>query len=204
MTTTTTPRRVRIRGDLYHQEVPEGAVPVTRGRGPWGNPYKVTTTRTAAGLVAEIPVYRRTPEAYRRELERRPRRYVLKPDARAGVDESRFTGWWWDYNEVAGWIQLFVVPGGIVKGYLWRRRVAKTPNSGKSKGMFVLEGSGTHDLERGFTGGDSSAEIYTTLRDALIELAEREFPTCAYLDLEAFDTTGPVVNWPALLGLGPR
>jgi len=52
-----TPRRARISGDLYHQQVPEGAVPVTRGRGPWGNPYKVGPGRSAAGVVALYRAY---------------------------------------------------------------------------------------------------------------------------------------------------
>jgi hypothetical protein len=155
-------------------------------------------------LVAEVPVYRRSPEAYLRELDRRPRRYVLRPSARAGPDESRVVGWWWDYNELAGWIELFVVPGGTVKGYLWRKRIAKTPNRGKT--IFVPEGSGMHDLECVFVGGESSPEIYARLREELVEFVEQEFRTGAYLDLEAFDTTGPAVNWRALLGIahGPR
>ena len=88
---------------------------------------------------------------------------------------------------------------GTVKGYLWHKRIAKRPNNGKV--LFDLEGVGCHDLECLFLQHESSAAIYDRVRGELVALIEREFPTGHYLDLEAFDTIGPVMNWRALLGL---
>jgi hypothetical protein len=49
------PKRVRITGDLYHQQVPEGAVKVTRP-GRWGNPHPVgKACRTCgSGIVHDL------------------------------------------------------------------------------------------------------------------------------------------------------
>jgi hypothetical protein len=66
----TAPKRVRIRGDLYHPEVPAGAVRVTRPT-RWGNPYPIQ----AYGRRNAIRLYRtrleldtELVEAARREL----------------------------------------------------------------------------------------------------------------------------------------
>jgi hypothetical protein len=50
------PRRVRVAGDLFHPQVPDGAVYVGRQapglrRSPWANPFK-EGARTASNLVA--------------------------------------------------------------------------------------------------------------------------------------------------------
>jgi hypothetical protein len=47
------PVRVRITGDLYHPQVPEGAVRVTRPS-RWGNPYPVK----AYGRANALQLYR--------------------------------------------------------------------------------------------------------------------------------------------------
>lgn len=48
-----TARRVRITGDLYHPQVPPGAVPVDR-RTRWGNPHVVTPELPAETAVARF------------------------------------------------------------------------------------------------------------------------------------------------------
>jgi hypothetical protein len=170
---------------------------------PKRHPTESTPMRCGGGqwLLAEIPVYQSAPTAYRP-----PAPYVvsLRKGERAEVRElglKRFprVARWWDYNEVAGWIQLFVVPGGMVKGYLWRKRIAKKPNKGRV--LFDLEGRGSHDLECLFVQYESSAEIYDRVRGELVALIEQEFPAGYYLDLESFDTIGPALNWRALIEL---
>jgi hypothetical protein len=161
----------------------------------------------AGWLFAEVPGYRSTSAAYERSIERRPRQYTVRLTGREREElrnGGRGRGWvprLWDYNEVAGWIQLFVVPGGTVKGYLWRKRTTKTPNRGMP--LFDLEGKGAHDLECAFVGDERSAVIFKRIRGAVVGLAEQEFPSACYLDLETLDTIGPALNWRKLLALGP-
>lgn len=50
-----TPRRVRIRGNLYHPVIPDGAVRVTRPT-RWGNPYRAGQ-HTRAEAVARYRQY---------------------------------------------------------------------------------------------------------------------------------------------------
>src|SRR6266545_7413638 len=182
---------------------------LTSGR-PARNPTESSPVRLGDGqwLIAEIPVYGSTPQAYNRSSERRPRRYVVRRTAQERQQLREFgdpgrgrVPRLWDYNEIAGWIQLLVVLGGTVKGYLWRKRIAKTPNKGMM--LFDLEGYGAHDLECAFVGCESSADIYCRVRRELVALADQEFSEKCYLDLEAFDTIGPLVNWRMLLGFGP-
>ena len=79
---------------------PTMSSPMRRGEGQW--------------LLAEIPVYQSTPAAYGP-----PATYVLnlRRGEHAEPSERGLKRWprvapLWDYNEVGGWIQLFVVPGG--------------------------------------------------------------------------------------------
>jgi hypothetical protein len=63
--TTPTPRRVKVTGDLYHGQVPHGAVYVGRAapglrKSPYANPYPVKTY----GLAESLWLYRTYAEGF--------------------------------------------------------------------------------------------------------------------------------------------
>lgn len=84
-------RRVRITGDLYHQQVPAGAVKVTRP-GRWGNPHPIGKRCKLCGAMHDrdesIALFRRDvdTDAVRRELKGRDLACWCKPDEPCHAD----------------------------------------------------------------------------------------------------------------------
>jgi hypothetical protein len=86
-------KRVRITGDLYHQQVPDGAVKVTRP-GRWGNPHPIgkLCRRCGGGTVHDrleaIALYRDEvdPQVVRRELRGRDLACWCRPDEPCHAD----------------------------------------------------------------------------------------------------------------------
>jgi hypothetical protein len=86
-------KRVRITGDLYHQQVPDGAVKVTRP-GRWGNPHPIgkPCRRCGGGTVHDrleaIALYRDEvdPQVVRRELRGRDLACWCRPDEPCHAD----------------------------------------------------------------------------------------------------------------------
>lgn len=148
--------------------------------------------------IFEIAVYRTTRDDWE---ERRS----IQQDVASKVS--------WEYNQIIGWIRLLhESPDPIVKGYLWR--VATIRRNGLIlRRRKYQRGSIPYPFVDGYPTGkvlerlfhdETDAEIYNTLRSALLEVNRQqdELPG-GHLDLRTFDTVGAYVRWRSLLRLGP-
>ena len=176
----------------------------------------------------EIAIYRIDEESWSRSATERIAegvrkclddwaRFGIESDARAIERAERMVRFQerpveWEYNEVVAWLRLvWDGPGPVIKGYGWQVGHARYDGSVKFRSRY----------QRGFkpfpfVGGDplfkvfeswfdarhSNSEIYGQLRGSLIYLVsgKGDFPG-RYIDLRAFDSIGPYIDWRAVLCL---
>jgi len=158
----------------------------------------------------EIPIYRCAVHQHTDETDREREQYIKKALRYGPQDENirkqiretainhyNSENWYsWRYNEAIGCICLCRV-GTQIGGELWWVR-AKRIRRGLVRKRFYYTMRKLIDLS--FCREDSSDKIYDTISHSLDELSKKRAFKKRYLDLQAFRTVGPFVNWRRLLG----
>ena len=103
----------------------------------------------------------------------------------------------WRYTQAIGWIRIYIF-GWDVRGEYWFVN-AKRINLEMNKKKFGWKGKA---FELSFSPGSiSSLEIYQAISIRLEKLkSERPFKG-RYIDMEAFHSVGPFINWRKILNL---
>lgn len=102
----------------------------------------------------------------------------------------------WEFNQVIGWLRLFVTPSHI-GGHLWFVD-AKRINRDMRKKRFYLTSSSNVLATYSRTSDDSTAIFDHTL-SCIISFANQGSLKKRFLDVEQFKNIGPFINWRTLL-----
>jgi hypothetical protein len=158
----------------------------------------------------DIAIYRTAPNFFYAERDENVQKQLDWIEQHGGVErekypdiykrqEERLTEQYdsWPYNEVIGWLRLYVL-GDQIRGETWfidakqiRRNLAKKRFRHYGK-AFELSF---------FPGEDSSADIYNQICVTIEELHKEKSFKGRYVDLEEFHNIGPFINWRGLIGL---
>ena len=157
----------------------------------------------------EIPVYRVSPEQWRREQTDREERFFACAPVRDLPltdkqkwrirDALRGQRGGYHHNEIMGWVQVvWDGPGPVIKCYHQRvavRRVTRTFRQQRFGDVGKV-------AELWFDRAATSAEIAADIRNALLaESSGRGSLAGRFLDLECFDALAPVLDLRGLLRL---
>ena len=158
----------------------------------------------------ELPIYRVSESVYSAEFHRhlarfwdetermhgRAREEIFSDDQRALIQEQQWRnfGGPWRYNQVVGWVRLFVL-GFQIRGEYWMVTSQRLTRRGRRDFRYS-----SHAFTFNCSHGMSSDEI----RDAVvIELAEfqRECRNGRlFLDVTCFDNAAQCIDWRRILG----
>jgi hypothetical protein len=177
-----------------------------------------------AQRILELPVYRCTEEQYYREqdanyecvaqdYERILQRFSHMPESppewmkgfrpesvaeRMKAFRIEWKLYPWDFNEVVGWIRLYVRAGSIGASlFVVNTKISK--NMARKK--FVWETS--NFIELSVSEGQTSADIFNVLRSNIIAENLRRFKGKRYVDTGVLDILGPHLNWVILTHVAP-
>jgi len=158
----------------------------------------------------DIPIYRCPIEKHTGEMEKEKQRLLDLgvqngneiPESYASDVKRYFHNWvWypWRYNEIIGWIRLYVLKQQI-RGEYWFIRAKLIRKNSRRKGIYH---SGKA-FECDFHPDQPAAKIYEEICCELERLSNEEPFKGRYLDLEAFHNIGPFVNWRQLMGFDTK
>jgi hypothetical protein len=152
----------------------------------------------------EIPIYRCPVEKHTKELERKKQQFIeplLKTKDIAPESYNNAEVWWseskwypWKFNEIIGWLRLFVFSSQI-RGQLWYSRARRI--NPRSKNTIYCIGN---VFEHAFTQGQSDSEISSELMAELTLFQKRKSMKGRFLDLDCYLSIESSVNWHKLLG----
>jgi hypothetical protein len=155
----------------------------------------------------EIPIYRCPIDKHTREMERdkynwaRELRESENPVPECIASAQRHwenTQWYpWRYNEVVGWLRLYVMDRQV-RGELWYVRAKRLVPRPK-KPMFL---AGEVFLT-GFHPRQTDKDILSELRAELFDFQKSKRMKGRFLDLECFSCIAPSICWRRLLGFEP-
>lgn len=156
-------------------------------------------------LLFELPVYRVSPDRWHREkgevADRFRRMYEIDDDL-PGIKWAVHGEVPFQYNQAIGWLRvIWDGPGPAIKAYAYRMRGRRFGQDFKPRPLDWLGKA----FEIWFTRDDGSEAIAEDIRSAAWATVKRDglFPH-RWIDLEAFETLAPVIDFPTLLGLAPR
>jgi hypothetical protein len=166
--------------------------------------------------MCEVAIYRLSEDAWADETRSRVERRVeasLRNLGDSEDDRRRATIWAeqierpypWEYNQIVGWVRLlWDGPGPVIKGYLSEVDLDRVRRD--FRGRYKLGYPIAKVIERWFEPSqDSNADIFQRLRTDLLDVPrECGMPRGRYVDLRAFDTIGPYLDWRALMGWSDR
>ena len=120
------------------------------------------------------------------------------PDSYKFAEEhfKRTYGGPWNFNQIVGWIRLYI-EGSHVGGHLWWVDAKRLRRNMSNRTFYLTTPSNI--LATHFRAGDDSDKIYReTLAD--IQRLSKETPLNGhYVDIETFRNIGPFINWRELL-----
>ena len=151
----------------------------------------------------EIPVYRCDPDTHTKEMKIKEKEFTVEEyKETAPISYQNILNHFhhticypWKYNEVIGWICLYIMGTQIRGDYYFTS--AKRIGKGIRKKKFIYFGKAfEHSLPRNL----SSDEIYQELIDVLERINKNERPfKNRYIDLDSLKTIGEFVNWEKLV-----
>jgi hypothetical protein len=159
-------------------------------------------------LLFEIPVYRMSKDAWHEEVNESlqqfeqlsPHRDPIKRHNHALTLATLEHGYQSPaYNQVMAWLRIvWDGPGPAVKGYAYRVSQQRIIRNFKP-GRFNWQGK---VLEVWFAKDDTWKDIATEIRKNIIDTSNKgNIFYRRHIDLEAFDSLTPHLNWRKLLGL---
>lgn len=159
-------------------------------------------------LLFEVPVYRMSKAAWHNEVNESVQQFeqlsshtdpIKRHDhalTLAALDRGYQSP---AYNQVIAWLRLvWDGPGPVVKGYAYRVSQQRIVRNFKP-GRFDWRGK---VLEVWFARDDTSKEIAAEIRKSIVDTSKKgNIFYRRYIDLEAFDSLAPHLDWRNLLGL---
>jgi hypothetical protein len=160
-----------------------------------------------AKRILELPVYRCTEEQYYREQDANHKSAAQEyarilqwaghtPESAAEqmkAFEIRWKTYPWDFNEVIGWVRLYVRTGSI-GAVLYSVKTKISKNMSRKK----FEWDSYKFIELPIAEGETSAEIFNDLRKSIITETHRTFKGKRYIDTGVLDVVGPHLDWAVL------
>lgn len=155
----------------------------------------------------DIPIYRCTLSKHTQEMitEKTNLLKTLNPSEFARNNQDLYADfgdyfdrhvWYsWRYNDIIGWIRLFVC-GTQLRGDLWWVNTQRIVRRGKKDFRYSGKAFESQNLEN-----ETSDEIFETLCNCLKMLSKDRPIKGRYIDMELIMTLGPYVNWRKLMGL---
>ncbi len=154
----------------------------------------------------EIPIYRTSQERFNQECGSNLKRHLEKLQLSAFACEptpeillpaqQRFWetyGGPWQYNQVIGWIRLYVL-GSQIRGDLWKMTGKRLQR--KSRNQINRVGK---IFEIDFTPDESSEEIHAKIEAELKQVQNGCAKKKQVLDLQCFRTIATCVDWRKLV-----
>jgi len=154
----------------------------------------------------DIPVYRCAVDKHTKEMEIEKRNLVkIFEDSdftQEGIRlsysnlENHFDRnlWYsWRFNEIIGWIRLFVC-GTQLRGELWWVSSKRIIKRGKKEFRWYGKAFESQRIER-----ENSNKIFEILYRCLNQLINERPCKGRYIDLDLFLTLGPYINWRKLI-----
>jgi len=165
--------------------------------------------------VFEIPIYRCSPEEFGIEFDELHRRhnYLLLADGTGGnpfsdlseeqrdeLSEFLERSWHhspdsraWKYNDIIGYVSILAWPKQIKAEYWFidSKRIGRKTVRKQFRYRDKV-------FEFWIRENEASHQIYEHILNSLLKLMKRKPFKGRYLDLEAFENTGPLVDWRAL------
>lgn len=160
--------------------------------------------------VFDIPVYRKSNSEFDLETEigvkqevewivsHDPQRRPLSHETRERIMDRTIAraGGPWQFNQVVGWLRLFV-EGSTIGGHLWWVDAKRLNRRMRNRRLRLLTFS---DIFHQYFPTEPSNIIFSRIVQRLGEMAcEPPYDRC-YLDLDVFLRVGPFVDWRALMG----
>jgi hypothetical protein len=152
----------------------------------------------------DIPIYRCPIDKHTKELEDKQNRFLdkmLEPKDSASESYKNAKLWWneskwypWKFNEIIGWLRLFVLTRQI-RGQLWYSKTKRIYP--RSNDIIYLMGN---VFEHTFSQEQSDSEISLEVTAELIEFQKRKSMKGRFLDLECYSSIESSINWHKLLG----
>lgn len=159
--------------------------------------------------VFDIPVYRSTSGEFDKEIDI----YVTKllewiesygPQQRPLNQEMRDrqlhsviaeSGGPWQFNQVVGWLRLFV-EGSTIGCHLWWVDAKRLNRRMRKKRLYLTTFS---DVLGAWFPDHSSSEIFEKLDSRLCDITRRSPYVNRYVDLSVFHRLGPFIDWRGML-----
>ena len=148
----------------------------------------------------DIPIYRQRIEKLVGEIDKEKLKYADIEDKATYCDVVNTFWYPWKYNEIVGWIELFVIPTQIRGEYWWLNNnsipVEDERITKNSKKKFYLRGK---LFELQIYSQDTSLKIYKKLSKKIITESKTKRFQGRYFDLHHLEALGPFVNWRELI-----
>ena len=155
--------------------------------------------------IFDIPVYRKSHDEFDAEIDtamakrvehiishdpqrRRPDRETHQRLHHAVIAES---GGPWQFNQIVGWLRLFV-EGDKIGCHPWWVDAKRLSRRMRQKRLYLQT---TSDVLGVRLRNESSNEIYDILLKRLSEKAEEQPYKNRYVDLDIFRRVGPFIDW---------
>ncbi len=119
-----------------------------------------------------------------------------KSDVMAKVHFRQNFGGPWHFNQIVGWLRLYVKPSHV-GDHLWWVDAIQINRIMRKKRFYLMTASNV--LATYFTPDDDSEIIYQKTLADIERLASENPLRGRYVDLENFRNIGPFINWRALL-----
>jgi len=157
----------------------------------------------------DVPLYRLTRDKYYRDMERYKARtslgdpgfqgfYERHPDSRRRTEEEMYAkfGGAWDFNEIVGFVRLYVL-GSQIRGGLWLNDAKRHVRTRRK--VFCAVALKVVAEEQIWPPYDNES-IWSAIQNYL-DRVRREFPQRVVF-ADHLEVLGPHVDWRAVLGFG--
>lgn len=159
--------------------------------------------------VFDIPVYRSTSDEFDKEIDMcvttrvkwiesyGPQQRPLNQEMRDRQLHSVIaeSGGPWQFNQVVGWLRLFV-EGSTIGCHLWWVDAKRLNRRMRKKRLYLTTFS---DVLGAWFPDQSSSEIFEKLDSRLSDITRRPPYVNRYVDLSVFHRLGPFIDWRGML-----
>jgi len=159
--------------------------------------------------IFDIPVYRKSPSEFDAEINiamaRRVENIVSYDPERRQLDRETHqrlhhaviaeSGGPWQFNQIVGWLRLFV-EGGKIGCHPWWVDAKRLSRRMRHKRLYLKT---TSDVLGIHLRNESSHEIFDILLKRLSEKAEEPPYKNRYVDLDVFRRVGPFIDWRGMI-----
>jgi hypothetical protein len=149
----------------------------------------------------DIPVYRCSQDKHSAEMDSEKCRFLgrLQRTSTAEINDDlerlfdREVSYPWRFNDIIGWIRLFVL-GPQLRGELWWNRTTRQVKRGRKR--FSFDGEA---FELNLLNVNDSTEIVRLILERLNSLNRHFLFKGRYIDLSLFMNLSPYINWQSLM-----